>query len=180
MTMMRTGGAVMNNDLSLFCRRAMELGANEARIIDTATVKTAAWVRMKCLFGCKHRKIHCCPPVTPEPEETRSVLDCYESAMLIHFTDRERTGGSFTGVVYKLEREIFLSGYYRAFGYGCGACMLCKACTPERCAHPLEARPSMESCGIDVFETVRGNGFPIGVVPDRETRGNYYGLVLIE
>jgi predicted metal-binding protein len=170
----------MNNELSIYCARAMDLGATGARIIDPATVKTAAWVRMKCLFGCKYRKIHCCPPNTPEPEDTRRVLDCYGSAMLVHFTDREKTGGSFSDVIYRLEREIFTAGYYRAFSYGCGSCILCKACTPGRCAHPIEARPSMESCGIDVFETARGNGFPIGVLPDRDTPGNYYGLVLLE
>jgi hypothetical protein len=38
----------------------------------------------------------------------------------------------------------------------------------------------MESCGIDVFATARGNGFPIEVVKDFKSAQNYYGVVLIE
>ncbi|MGI6492692.1 MAG: DUF2284 domain-containing protein [Peptococcaceae bacterium] len=165
----------MHSNLARFIDLAKELGAHDAKIIDARTIKTAAWVRMKCRYGCKYKKVHCCPPNTPTPQETQEIIDCYEVAMLIH-------GGNAdpSGIVLKLEREIFLSGYYKAFGFGCGACMLCKTCNPEKCAHPKEARPSMEACGIDVFATVRANGFPIEVVPDRNCIGNYYGLVLID
>jgi hypothetical protein len=38
----------------------------------------------------------------------------------------------------------------------------------------------MEACGIDVYATVRANGFPIEVVEDGACEQNYYGLVLIE
>ena len=38
----------------------------------------------------------------------------------------------------------------------------------------------MEACGIDVYTTVRANGFPINVVKDSGCSENYYGLVLIE
>jgi hypothetical protein len=38
----------------------------------------------------------------------------------------------------------------------------------------------MEACGIDVFATVRANGFPIEVVRDDSSDQNYYGLILIE
>jgi hypothetical protein len=38
----------------------------------------------------------------------------------------------------------------------------------------------MEACGIDVFATVRANGFAIEVLRDESCRGNYYGLVLID
>ncbi len=38
----------------------------------------------------------------------------------------------------------------------------------------------MEACGIDVFATVRANGFPIAVVSNDSCTANYYGLVLIE
>jgi hypothetical protein len=38
----------------------------------------------------------------------------------------------------------------------------------------------MEACGIDVYTTVRANGFPIEVVKTQTCKANYYGLVLIE
>jgi hypothetical protein len=38
----------------------------------------------------------------------------------------------------------------------------------------------MESCGIDVFQTARNNGFTIGVLTDRRCSVDRFGLVLIE
>jgi hypothetical protein len=38
----------------------------------------------------------------------------------------------------------------------------------------------MGACGIDVYATVRANGYPIAVVNDYTDKANYYGLVLIE
>ena len=35
-------------------------------------------------------------------------------------------------------------------------------------------------CGVDVYQTVRNNGFPIEVVTDRSCAQYYYGVVLIE
>jgi predicted metal-binding protein len=83
-------------------------------------------------------------------------------------------------VVTKLEREIFLAGYYKALAYGSGPCELCEECNIQQCNHPRRSRPSMESCGIDVYATVRANGFPIEVVKDKTCEQNYYGLVLIK
>lgn len=166
---------MMDNDLSRFIDLAKELGACDAKIIAPGTIKTAAWVRMKCMYGCKHRKVHCCPPNTPTPKETQEIIDCYKTALLIHCKDKDPSE-----TVLKLERAIFLAGFYKVIGYGCGACMLCKTCNDEKCANSKDARPSMEACGIDVYETVRTNGFPIEVVKDRKSNGNYYGLLLIE
>ena len=81
--------------------------------------------------------------------------------------------------VAELEREIFLDGYYKAFGMGCGPCRICKSC-PEECPYPRLARPSMEACGIDVYATARKAGFPIEVVKDYDRPSNRFGLILIE
>jgi predicted metal-binding protein len=160
-----------------FIIKAVELGAAEAKIIDAATVATAPWVRLKCQFGCGgYNSSYCCPPHSPTPEETRRVIDCYGKALLIHNSGI----GGITKIIVKLEREIFLAGYYKALGFGAGPCHICKTCPEEGCKHPEKARPSMEACGIDVYATARGNGFPIEVVRDGKSPENYYGLVLIE
>jgi len=105
--------------------RAVELGAEEAKIIGAETIITAPWVRLKCQFGCDgYNSTYCCPPHTPTPDETRQVIDCYKKAVLIHNAKL----GSITKIIVKLEREIFLSGYYKAFGFGAGPCYLCKTC----------------------------------------------------
>jgi predicted metal-binding protein len=168
---------VKKSEYEIFLKKAADLGAEEAKVIDAGTIVTAPWVRLKCQFGCSgYNSTYCCPPHTPTPEETRKVIDCYKKAVLVHGTGL----GSITKIIVKLEREIFLSGYYKALGFGAGPCYLCKECPEEGCKHPEKARPSMESCGIDVYATARLNGFPIKVVINHKSEVNYYGVVLIE
>lgn len=165
-------------DLNGFVQRACELGAVEAKLIDPSSIVTAAWVRLKCQYGCPHYNTrHCCPPHTPTPQQTREVLACYSRALLFHCTGMET---SPTQIAFALEREVFLSGFYKALSFGAGPCWLCKECNPKECIQPLRARPAMEGCGIDVYATVRANGFPIEVVRDRSSVPNRYGLILIE
>ncbi|MGB9804392.1 DUF2284 domain-containing protein, partial [Desulfofundulus sp.] len=43
----------------------------------------------------------------------------------------------------------------------------CEECNTEgACRRPVEARPSLEACGIDVFQTARSNG--LNLTPARE------------
>jgi predicted metal-binding protein len=87
----------------------------------------------------------------------------------------------FNETIVKLEIKLFLDGYYKAWSMGSGPCRLCKECDlTTECKHGLEARPSMEACGIDVFKTARDNGFPIEVVRTREDERNIFGLILVE
>ena len=44
----------------------------------------------------------------------------------------------------------------------------------------MTARPSMESCGIDVFKTVKERSLPIQVVRERKDPKDLYGIVLVE
>ena len=164
-------------DLLPFVERARELGALEAKVIDPATVITAAWVRYKCRYGCGgYGSSLCCPPHSPTPDDTRQLLDCYQRAILVHC----KPGVGVKKLVAALEREVFLAGYYKAFALGCGPCMFCRECNLESCVHPTEARPAMEACGIDVYATARGNGYPLEVVTDRTCDQNYYGLLLVD
>jgi predicted metal-binding protein len=169
--------------LEVYCKEILEQGADGVKIVDPRSVITAEWVRMKCQFGCSgFGKSRCCPPHTPTPELTRRVIDSYQKVILIH---RKMPTGEktrlFNEAIVKLEIEIFLDGYYKAWSMGSGPCRLCKECdvtTP--CKHGLEARPSMEACGIDVFKTARDNGFPIEVVRNREEKRDLFGLILVE
>ena len=164
-------------DETAIIRAARKLGADEAKLISPGDVATASWVRWKCRYGCGgYGQTLTCPPNSPTPEETRQVLDGYRRAVLVH----TRNGENMTQVAVKLERQLFLSGFYQAFGLGSGPCRLCAECDLEGCLHPEEARPSMEACGIDVFQTGRKHGFQIEVLTSTRCRGNYFGLVLID
>ena len=159
-----------------YIKRSKELGAIEARVILTKTIVAAEWVRMKCQFGCNgFGQSLTCPPYSPTPDLTRRMLTYYKHALLVH-------GNEYTNIhaiIPKLEQEIFLDGYFKAFGMGAGPCQLCEKCA-KSCRHPDKTRPSMEACGIDVYTTVRSNGFPIKVLKASNYKGNYYGIVLIE
>lgn len=163
-------------DLRRYLKRAKELGASEAKIIPADRVYTAGWVRLKCQYGCGGwGERLTCPPNSPGPEETAKLLKAYNRAVLIHGDDH----ADIREIVAALEREIFLDGFHMAFGLGAGPCELCDKCG-RSCRHPEQARPAMEACGIDVFKTARSNGFPIKVVRTYGSKGNYYGLVLVD
>jgi predicted metal-binding protein len=169
--------------LEVYCEKALKRGMTGAKLIDPRSVATAEWVRMKCQFGCPgFGRSLCCPPHTPGPEVTRKVMDSYAKGILVYLTlPKGEKAKGFNQTVVSLEREAFLDGYHKAWSLGSGPCRLCKKCASDgACKHGHEARPSMEACGIDVFKTVRDNGFPIRVLRTQEEERNSYGLILIE
>ncbi len=103
------------------------------------------------------------------------MLDEYKHGVLF-----EAAGNITKRIAVKLEREVFLAGYYKALGLGSGPCSLCAQCAFDAgCRHAEQARPAMEACGIDVFATARKHGFEIDVVRSRRDPQHYFGLVLI-
>ena len=158
---------------------ALKLGARDAKQISVESIVTAPWVRVKCQYGCGgYGQCLTCPPYSPTPEETARMLKDYQIAVLIHGDDHT----DVTVIAARIERKAFLDGYYKAFAIGSGPCRLCDECNLEdkECLHPEDARPAMEACGIDVFQTARNNGVPIEVVKNRTCEQNYSGVVLIE
>ena len=167
--------------------RAKALGLSRARIIPTRSVAVGQWVRFKCQYGCDEFGKHLtCPPYSPKPDETARMLKEYKKGLLIQFTNippAHEAGKSrdMKNAVAILEREIFLDGHYKAFGMGSGPCRFCRTCDLKKpCRYPERARPSMEACGIDVYQTVRNNGLSIDVVRCESSPCAYSGLILIE
>ena len=169
-------------------KRARILGAHSARTIRTKSIVVADWVRAKCQFGCgSYGERLTCPPFSMSPEKTRNLLADYKRALLIRLDgrgsddDEEKLRRQLHNLVADLEREIFLAGYYRAFGMAAGPCSFCDTCDiSELCKYPERARPALEACGIDVFSTVRNAGWRIDVVPSLDSPYSLFGMVLIE
>lgn len=159
-------------------KKARALGARDCKLIKVSSVKTAAWVRIRCQYGCScYGTRLTCPPYSPIPEQTQKILDCFKKAILVHGDERT----DISSIVCKLERDAFLAGFYKAFSFGAGPCDICGSCSiDEGCKNPEKARPAMEACGIDVYETARKNGYKINVLRSNACKGNYFGLVLIE
>jgi len=189
---------MQNNGLDKYCEKALEMGFTHAKQIHPESVVTAPWVRLKCQFGCfLHGKGYGCPPHTPTPEETRSIIDCYKRAILFHIElpatpDRNNRYKENCDGLTVLEGELFKDGYYKAFVFLQGTCIVCtnpekpydgehcSAVKGEPCRFGAKARPSMESCGIDVFQTARNNGFYIETLREQTETWNLYALMLVD
>ncbi|MGD2125666.1 MAG: DUF2284 domain-containing protein [Desulfobacteraceae bacterium] len=178
-------------DLKNYWRGVLEGRDAEAKVIDPGSVVTAPWVRLKCQFGCPmYSKGYCCPPDTPTPEQTREMLDAYQRAILFHIEASKREGRSrrkylkaFFEALVDLEEEMFKDGYYKTFVLLAGPCGLCKECAKldgKPCNFGSRARPSMEACGIDVYQTARNHGFFIKPLRDKGETQNYYCLMLVD
>ena len=176
-------------DLEKYCLQAVERGATHARQILPSSVVTAPLVRLKCQSGCPgYDRSYFCPPDTSTPEQTRAIIDSYKRAILFHkeapqTPDRGKDFKKYFAMLTDLEGDMFKGGYYKAFVYLAGSCRLCKECgklkgTP--CEFRNRARPSMEGCGIDVYQTVRDNGFFIEPLSDKTQTQNIYCLMLVD
>jgi predicted metal-binding protein len=179
------------DDLINYCEQATKGGASHAKPIHPASVVTAPWVRLKCQFGCPgYGKSHCCPPHSPTPEQTQAILDSYSRAILFHIEvpdmpEKEKHYRKYFDMLVDLEGEIFKDGYYKAFVFLAGPCRLCKKCTklqePDApCKLMGRARPCMEACGMDVFQTARNNGYFIDTLREKNETNNEYCLMLID
>ena len=171
-----------------YCIRAKEMGIPNAMVIDVRNVVVEDWVRLKCQYGCGgYGKYLSCPPFSPTPETTRKVLSGYSKGLLLvfdHITyDKDSddvVSISIRESIFRLEREIFLDGFYKAFGMASGPCHFCETCdTTTRCRFPEKVRPSMEACGIDVYQTLKNCGIELRVVRSYDEQCTYAALVLI-
>jgi predicted metal-binding protein len=165
-------------DLERFAKLAVRMGAVDAKVIEAKDVVVQDWVRLKCQYGCgNYGKSLTCPPYSPAPDQMRHVLSGYSYAILMRLPDESMTTHD---LVARLERHAFLAGYYSAWGIGAGPCERCTECNLEHCVFPRLARPSMESCGIDVYATARKNEFHIEVLKTRRQKPTYFGLLLVK
>lgn len=165
-------------------------GYEDYRWIHPKSIVVAHWARMKCMFGCKnYGKCGTCPPSVPSVSESEAFFREYKTGVVFHFTkrvshpeDRFAWTRDVNSTLLKLERDVFLSGYYKAFLLFMDSCNLCAECqgSREKCNYPKRSRPTPESMAVDVFATVKKIGYPIDVLYDYSQEMNRYAFLLIE
>jgi predicted metal-binding protein len=177
------------NDLKKYCDHALAKGITGVKVIQPSSVVTEPWVCLKCKFGCGgYGYNYCCPPHSLKSEETRKILDSYHRAILFHIealysSDREKCLRKHRQMLREMEGDMFKDGYYKVFVFLIGPCDLCSECailSDNPCTDRNSARPSMESCGIDVFQTARNNGFTINTLSEVEETRNDFCLMLVD
>jgi predicted metal-binding protein len=193
-------------DLERYRQKALELGANDSKIITTDIIIVDERVRAKCsnpkcpYYGTNGN----CPPHAPDLETVRKIIQNYQYAILTctrfpaeAFTELTKDSpwkdcrGKNHEIVSKVEAAAFHDGYYLANGLADGPCkglycagVECQVLLGKSCRKSLRARYSMESWGMDAYRMATLAGwdiFPIG----RSTRrtdvpdGVALGLVLV-
>jgi len=154
------------------------LGFRNVYPIAADMVHVPDWTPMHCRFGCSSFGQPHCPPHSPSPEKTRSMLLDYTTCLIL---EGDPPTGGFQRQVLQAEKEAFRGGFYKAFAFWAGPCSICKECSGDlMCKNTKEARPSMEASGIDVFETVRRAAIPLRTLADGDDFVKYFAILLLE
>jgi len=163
---------------------------NDFKWIDPEKIVVSQWVRMKCIFGCgDYGKNASCPPNVPTVSECERFFREYNDAIIFHFEkrvdepeQRHVWSKKVNSDLLKLEREVFISGYERAFLLFMDSCYLCSDCSGERykCWNLKSSRPSVEAMAVDVYTTVREVGYSIHVLSDYSQIMNRYAFLMIQ
>jgi len=164
-------------------------GLSDFKWINPKEIVVAHWVRVKCTFGCSDYGLGTCPPNTPSVNDCDRFFKEYESGLIIRlskYADKNAYpsdwSGEMTNKLLDIEREIFLSGYQKAFLLNQTCCSLCKDCSAIRikCKDKMRSRPSPESFAVDVYQTVRNAGLDINVIAENPAEINRIAILLIE
>jgi predicted metal-binding protein len=167
------------SDAGMLAAHAKRLGFSFARVIEADRIAIEPWVPLKCRFGCPNHGISLsCPPASLDEEKMAAVVSRYRRALLVQGVPPAR---EFHERLLAVEKAVFLAGYPEALAFGAGPCPVCTSCPEDgRCRFPEKARPSLEACGVDVYETARMAGLALRPVSHRQGYVKYVGVVLFD
>jgi len=159
-------------------QKAVELGALEARLIDTEQIVFDARSFLKCRFGCNRwGKFWTCPPhLIITADEFMQGFHQYKKAIVIKTPDPK----SGQEVALAIEKEAMLA-HNSQFAFALVLCVQCEECAyPEPCRYPHLARPSMDAYGIDIGKTLEPLGFKVEFDKDGKLLPAWFGMVLLD
>lgn len=169
---------------------ALEQGADRARVVSTREVVVDDRVRLKCQVPiCKDFNKHLlCPPHSLTVDHFKSLCTQYSAALIIQvkssgFEELQllEAEKELHGIINKVEGRALTEGNYLAAGFIASSCKLCQECVGYHsklpCRHPYQARPSIESMGVDIFKTCENAGIGFGLGLSNEVF--FCGLVLL-
>jgi predicted metal-binding protein len=183
----RVPDKMLTADLELLKKKAIELGAAGAEIIQASQLVIDERVRLKCTIPrcLRAGETPNCPPNLPDLDFIRKAFARYTYALLLktlvepieeyapgHTTDKNKVDRTLLfhlksgKIVYEIERLAYKQGYYMAMGLGGGSCkdylchgQVCQFKDSGRCRFPLRSRPAMEAMGIDVIDIISKVGW---------------------
>ncbi|MBJ6727558.1 DUF2284 domain-containing protein [Geomesophilobacter sediminis] len=170
-------GAV-SDPLPLLQREALALGLIDAKPLPADSIRVEPWVKAKCRYGCGlYGRKWSCPPHSMDAGEFAELLTSYRRALLVVGQPPLR---DFQERLLELEKRAFLQGMKKALVFSGGPCVWCESCPEPRCAFPEKRRPSLESCGCDVFELAASCGINLRPVKEKDDFVQYVGMLLVD
>ena len=168
----------------------IENGAHKAGLVHQSDIVTSTEFRDICAGnGCgNYGKCWMCPPdvgqIGPMMEQLRSypygIL--YQTiGQLEDSFDIEGMGAAgdrHAQVSQRIQRAVKPLLGERLLHLTCGGCRGCETCAKKEglpCRNPASAMPSMESCGIDVYNTTKGTELKY---INGENTVTYFGIAL--
>ena len=181
------GKAAMTNEQMI--RVALECGATKAAVIGRDDIVLNAEFRALCeanrcgVYG----KCYMCPPDVGPVEELMAAIRSYDCALLYQTISPLEDSFDIEGMA-EAKKAFFdvsqrrldelgpkLDGALHLTCGGCGLCSQCAKVTNEPCRHPDRALASLESYGVDVYNTAKHTQLKYINGPDTVT---YFGMVL--
>lgn len=157
---------------------AVDNGFFAAVELDPSRIRSEAWVRAKCAYGCsQYGKRWSCPPHAMDQAGFEELIGCYSRALLVAGQPPLR---DFQENLLGLEREAFLGGFKKSLVFSGGPCCWCESCDDIRCRFPEKRHPSLESCGCDVFALAESCGIPVTPLRNSDDFVQYIGLLLVD
>lgn len=160
----------MKNDQALIDLAVLE-GAARAEVISGEQIVLSASFRDICASNAcgKFGRCYMCPPDVGDIESLMEKVRAYPRALVYQSISPLEDSFDYEGMVEagsghaQLSQRIegglegLIPGGY--LHLTCGGCRLCEPCLKQEglpCRFPDQALPSVESYGIDVYNTVRG------------------------
>ncbi len=169
---------------------ALACGAGKAEIISGDKVILSPIFRDICATNTcgNYGKCYMCPPDVGDIQELMDKVREYPFGLLYQTISPLEDSFDYEGMTAAGEAHVQVSQQMQEtlalllpegfLHLTCGGCRLCEVCAKREgkpCAHPDKALPSLESCGIDVYNTTRGTSLKYINGKDTVT---YFGIVL--
>lgn len=171
-------------------RAALAAGADRAQLIEGGRVQTSALFRDLCAANScgRYGRCHMCPPGVGDIGTLMDRVKAFPWALVYQTVSPLEDGFDIEGMTAASRRHALVSKRLedslgqarpaRMLHLTCGGCGLCERCAMEDglpCRHPDRALPSVESYGIDVYNTVKDTALRYVNGPNTVT---YFGMLL--
>ncbi len=168
----------------------LDQGATKATVIDQSQIVLNDEFRKACeVNSCGvYGKCWMCPPDVGEIHELMARVRAYPAGVWYQTIGELEDSFDFEGMTAAKENHLALSHRIQAalpdglrvLHLTCGGCGLCETCAKvdnEPCRFPEKALPSVESYGMDVYNTTKSTDLKYINGANTVT---YFGLVLFE